>query len=122
MDEDPDGDLFVFEGSSTMMGTWTQPEAIELLEEALNHASHLKPLWERIRVKEEGGRSLIGLPISSKVTDDTCDNHARHLWSLLNVLGLPLVPSPMALQRFDVDEDDLRPLIYVNVPAGKRKT
>lgn len=122
MDDDEADDIFVFEGATTVMGTWTQPEAIELLEEALNHAGHLKPLWERIRVKDEGTRSLIGLPISSKVTDDTCDNHARHLWSLLNVLGLPLVPSPMALQRIEVDEAELRPLIFVNIPAGKRKT
>ena len=95
-----------------MMGTWTRPEAVELIEDALPQAAHLRPLWERVLIKDAEGRSLIGLPLSSKVTEDTCDNHARHLWSLFNMLGLPLVTSPMALKRFRVPRSQLRPLNY----------
>ncbi len=102
-----------------MMGTWTRPEAIDLLEEALPHAAHLKPLWERIVVKVEDGKALIGLPITSKVTDDTCDNHARHLHSLLRLLGLPLVRSPMALDRITTTSLNLRSLKYE--PPAKEK-
>jgi hypothetical protein len=106
-DEDqlPDGDVVV-------MGLWTRPEAIDVLEDALHQQPHLQPLWERIVVLVEEGRALIGLPITSKVTDETCDNHARHLHSLLRMLGLPLVKSPMALERIQVTDADLRPLNY----------
>jgi hypothetical protein len=95
-----------------MVATWTDPAAVELLEAALPNAAHLKPLWERILVYTEGGRACIGLPITAKVTDDSVENHARHLYSLFNLLGLPLVPSPMALKRVRVPADGARPLIF----------
>ncbi len=105
----------------TMVATWTDPAAVELLETAIPNMTHLKPLWERIRVKVEDGRALVGLPISAKVTDETCDNHARHFWSLLNLLGVPLVPSPMALKRLEVDLLELRPLFYIDPKEEKEK-
>lgn len=105
----------------TMVATWTDPAAVELLEAALPHTTHLKPLWERIRVLVEDQRALVGLPISAKVTDETCDNHARHFWSLLNLLGVPIVPSPMALKRLEVDGEGLRPLFYIDPKEEKEK-
>jgi hypothetical protein len=104
-----------------MVATWTDPAAVELLEAALPLTTHLKPLWERIRVKVEDQRACVGLPISAKVTDETCDNHARHFWSLLNLLGVPLVPSPMALQRIEVDAEGVRPLFYIDPKEEKDK-
>ena len=103
-----------------MMGTWTRPEAIDLLEEALPNHAHLKALWERIVVKVEDGKALIGLPITSKVTDETRDNHARHLHSLLKLLGLPLVRSPMALDLITTTDEDLRSLHY-EAPVKQKK-
>jgi hypothetical protein len=104
----------------TMMSVWTDPAAVELLESSLINATHLKPLWERILVKEEDGRACIGLPVATKVTDDNCDNHARHFYSLLNLLGLPLVPSPMALDRLEFDRSEVRPLHFEDPKnAGK---
>ena len=100
------------QGEVAVMGTWTRPEAIDLLEEALPNHAHLKALWERIVVKVEDGKALIGLPITSKVTDETRDNHARHLHSLLKLLGLPLVRSPMALDLITTTAEELRPLHY----------
>ncbi len=106
----------------TMMVTWTDPAAIELLEAAIANAGHLKPLWERIRVREEpDGRALVGVPVSNKVTQETCDNHARHFYSLLNLLGVPLVPSPMSLQRLDVaDAATVRPLHFEDPKAAAK--
>jgi hypothetical protein len=109
------------EDTVTMVATWTDPAAIELLETSLPHVTHLKPLWERIRVKIVDGRACIGLPLSAKVTDETCDNHARHLYSLFNLLGVPLVPSPMALQRITLEDGDMRPLFYVDPKEEKEK-
>ena len=117
MSEEPNAEP----GLVTMVATWTDPAAVELLEAALPHTTHLKPLWERIRVKVEEQRALVGLPISAKVTDETCDNHSRHFWSLLNLLGVPLVPSPMALKRMEVDGADLRPLFYIDPKEEKEK-
>jgi hypothetical protein len=119
MDIDLDDGSEAPEDDVVVMGTWTRPEAIDLLEDALPHAAHLKPLWERIVVKVEEGKALIGLPITSKVTDDTCDNHARHLYSLLKLLGLPLVRSPMALDRITTGGGGLRTLNYE--PPAKEK-
>lgn len=119
MDIDLDEGSELNTGEVVVMGKWTRLEAIDLLEEALPNATHLKPLWERIMVKEEDGKALIGLPVTSKVTDDTCDNHARHLYSLLNLLGLPIVRSPMALDRITTSNEGLRPLHYT--PPAKEK-
>ena len=104
------------------MMTWTDPAAIELLEAAISSAGHLKPLWERIRVREEpDGRAMVGVPVANKVTQETCDNHARHFYSLLNLLGVPLVPSPMSLQRLDVDNpDSIRPLHFEDPKAAAK--
>jgi len=105
----------------TLMAAWTDPAAITLLEQALPNTSHLKPLWERIRVHIVDGRACVGLPIASKVNDETCDNHARHLYSLLNLLGVPLATSPMALIQVVVNSKQLRPLHYVDPRVEKEK-
>ena len=120
MDFDFDDDTELPEGEVLVMGVWTRPEAIDLLEEALPHVEHLQPLWERIVVKVEDGKALVGLPVTSKITDETCDNHARHLHSLLRMLGLPLVKSPMALERITSLSEDLRPLHYVPPERDKK--
>ncbi len=120
MEFDFDDDAELPEGDVMVMGTWTRPEAIDLLEDALPNAAHLQPLWERIVVKLEDGKALVGLPITSKVTDENCDNHARHLHSLLRMLGLPLVSSPMALDRIRTSEAELRPLHY-EAPEREKK-
>ena len=105
----------------TMIGAWTESAAIELLEAALPNTTHLKPLWERIRVYQEDDRSWVGLPITAKVSDEAADNHARHFYSLLNLLGVPLVTSPMALERLLVDREALRPLHYIDPRVEKEK-
>jgi len=111
MTEEEDSDIAA---GSTFIVTWTDPAAIDLLEAAIANAGHLKPLWERIRVREEpDGRALVGVPVSNKVTQETCDNHARHFFSLLNLLGVPLVPSPMSLQTLELDDpNSVRALVY----------
>ena len=94
------------------------PAAVVLVEAALHHATHLRPLWERLMVGEEPeeGRTVLGLPLSNKVTSDSIENHSRHLFSLFNLLGVPLVSSPMMLDRFDVKRSALRTL---NGPAPR---
>lgn len=103
-------------GPVTMIGTWTDPAAIEVLEAALPATGHLRPLLERIRVRVGDGRACVGIPLGSRVTDESCDNHARHLFSLLTLLGVKLVPSPMALERVQVDAAELRPLRFAEPP------
>lgn len=110
------------EVTAVMVGVWTAPTAIELLEAAIIEATHLKPLWERIRVEVIDDRAWVGLPITSKVTDENADNHARHFFSLLNLLGVPLAPSPMALERRElVDDGNLKPLFYLDPKVEKEK-
>lgn len=109
------------DSQTVLVGTWTEPTAIELLEAALYNTTHLKPLWERIRVQIVDGRAWVGMPITSKVTDENADNHARHFYSLLNLMGVPLVPSPMALERLEVPTEDLKPLHYIDPKVEKEK-
>jgi len=108
------------EDEVVVMGVWTRVEAIGLLEDALPLHAHLQALWERIVVKEEDGKALIGLPLTAKVTSETCDNHARHLFSLLRMLGLPVVTSPMALEQISTGAEGLRPLHYVPPEREKK--
>ena len=107
--------------TTMMIGTWTEPTAVQLLETAIPNATHLKPLWERIRVQLVDDRAWVGLPITSKVTDENTDNHARHFYSLLNLLGVPLAPSPMSLERHSASPEDLKPLFYLDPKVEKEK-
>ena len=93
-----------------LIAALSEAAAVQLIEAALPHASHLRPLWERILVGEYDGQMAIGVPITSKVTTDTIENHSRHLYSLLNLLGVPLVTSPMALTIIEIQRSALRPL------------
>jgi len=104
-----------------MIGTWTEPTAITLLEAAIPNVTHLKPLWERIRVQIIDDRAWVGLPITAKVTSENADNHARHLYSLLNLLGVPLASSPMSLERHEAIPEDLKPLFYLDPKVEKEK-
>ena len=114
----PDGEE---ELTTVMIGTWTEPTAVQLLETAIPNATHLKPLWERIRVQIVDDRAWVGLPITSKVTEENADNHARHFYSLLNLLGVPLAPSPMSLERHNAAPEDLKPLFYLDPKVEKEK-
>jgi len=106
------------EGSVVLVAATIDPAAVILVEAALHHAPHLRPLWERLLVGEEPeqGRTVLGLPLSNKVTSDSIENHSRHLFSLFNLLGVPLVSSPMMLDRFDVKRSAMRTL---NGPAPR---
>jgi len=106
---------------TVMIGTWTEPTAVQLLETAIPNATHLKPLWERIRVQIIDDRAWVGLPITAKVTDENADNHARHFYSLLNLLGVPLAPSPMSLERHEAEPEELKPLFYLDPKVEKEK-
>ena len=99
----------------TLVAARARLEDVALVESLLPHAMHLKPLWERMMTgqaldEREEEITIIGLPISHKVTADTIDNHRRHLFSLFNLLGMELVTSPMALETFEIDSDLLRGL------------
>ncbi len=106
-----------------MVGAVIDPAAVVLVEQALHHATHLRPLWERLLVGEEPeqGRTILGMPLTNKVTGDSIDNHSRHLFSLFNLLGVPLVSSPMMLQRFDVQRDAMRSLNGPVARSDKKK-
>ena len=102
----------VEDGTLVLVAAVIDPAAVVLVEAALHNATHLRPLWERLLVGEEPeqGRTVLGLPLSHKVTSDSIDNHSRHLFSLFNLLGVPLVSSPMMLERFDVYSSAMRAL------------
>ena len=85
------------------------------------NATHLKPMWERVRIKDDGDRVLIGVPVHNKVTQETCDNHKRHFYSLLNLLGVPLATSPMALTEIEVFLDEVRPIPFDDPKSKKPK-
>jgi len=113
----------VDEDAMVMIAAVIDPAAIALVEESLHHATHLRPLWERLLVGEEPdeGRTILGMSMSNKVTSDTIENHSRHLFSLFNLLGVPLVSSPMMLQRFNVFRSAMRSLKGPAVRADKKK-
>jgi len=115
--QEPTGNIVV------MVAAVIDPAAVALVEEALHHATHLRPLWERLLVGEEPeqDRTILGMPLSNKVTSDSIDNHSRHLFSLFNLLGMPLVSSPMMLERFDVDREKLRTLNGPVARSDKKK-
>ena len=97
-------------GLTTLVVAYTEPEGIDLLEARLEDALHLRPMWERIRTGESEGRFFIGMPITSKVTGDTVENHSRHLHSLLRLLDLPLTSSYDQVERIEVPDEQLRAL------------
>lgn len=92
---------------------------IEAIEATLADLLHLKPLWERLLVGEHDGRSVVGLAIGQKVTADSLENHARHLYSLLNVLGAVHGVGPGAIRKVDIPRARLRALRGPEVPAGR---
>lgn len=122
-EEDQETEEVIDEGSSVLVAAVIDPAAVVLVEAALHHATHLRPLWERLVVGEEPseGRTVLGLPLSNKVTSDAIDNHSRHLFSLFNLLGVPLVSSPMMLERFDVPNSALRALKGPPARSEKKK-
>ncbi len=67
-------------------------------------------MWERMRTGDTDGRTFLGLPIATKVTSDTIENHARHLHSLLRLLDLRLTNSYMDVATVEVNPDTMRSL------------
>ena len=105
MSEEEAGEL------TTVVVAYTEPEAVALLEARLVDSLHLRPMWERMRAGEHNGRTFLGIPIGSKVTDDSVENHSRHFHSLLRLLDLPLTTSYLQVETVEVAEDTLRELV-----------
>ena len=93
-----------------MIAVSVEIEAIHTLEERLAELLHLKPQWERLLVAESGGRCSIGLPLAAKVTADSAENQARHLFSLLTVLGVGMPEGPALVRRAEFPKPSIRPL------------
>lgn len=89
---------------------------VSVMEGTLVDLLHLKPLWERLLVGEADGRTIVGLQVAQKVSADSLENHARHLYSLLHVLGASLSVGPGAIRRVDVPRARLRPLRAPEAP------
>jgi hypothetical protein len=94
--------------SLVMIAVLTEPLAVDLLLAALPEAMHLRPLWDRLVIVDLPDYVAIGLPIANKVTKDSIENHRRHLFSLLNLLEVPLASSPSHLHQLEVDRDQIR--------------
>lgn len=94
----------------TVVVAYTEPEGVALLEAKLEDSLHLRPMWEKLRTGEANGRTFLGLPITTKVTRDTIENHSRHLHSLLRLLDLPLTSSYLQVEEIEVPADALRAL------------
>ena len=124
MSDEEEASEEVKEQTLALVAAVIDPAAIVLVEAALHHATHLRPLWERLLVGEEPeqGRTVLGLPLSNKVSSDSIENHARHLFSLFNLLGVPLVSSPMMIERFDVMRSAMRALKGPAARNEKKKT
>ncbi len=103
----------------TLVVAYTEPAAVQVLRASLLTASHLRPLWERLQVGNTlDGRTFVGVCVGSKVTGDTLDNHSRHLFSLFNMLGVPLISSPMMIERADTLKSTLVLLSSLPLPPG----
>lgn len=94
--------------SLVMIAVLTEPLAVDLLLAALPDAMHLRPLWDRLVIADLPDYVAIGLPIANKVTKDSIENHRRHLFSLLNLLEVPLASSPSHLHQVEIDRDQIR--------------
>lgn len=95
---------------TTLVVAFLEPEGVDLVEAKLVDSLHLRPMWERMRTGQSDGRTFLGLPIASKVTDDTVENHARHLHSLLRLLDLRLTTRFDEVATVEVETDGLRAL------------
>ncbi len=98
---------------TTLVVAYVDPDSIRLLEQRLEESLHLRPMWERIRTGESDGRAFLGLPVASKVTQDTVENHARHLHSLLRLMDLPISVTFDEVNTVEVEPGSLKPL-YVS--------
>jgi hypothetical protein len=103
-----------------LVGATVDASDVLRLEAALAAAQHLKPQWERIQVGARDGKAVLGLPLLSRATEDAVDNHARHLVSLLSLLGVPLAGSHSALRKFDLHRSELRALRAPPVRHGRK--
>mgnify|MGYP000043869290 FL=1 len=95
---------------NTVVVAYTEPEGVDLLQARLVDSLHLRPMWEKLRTGDHNGRTFLGIPIGSKVTSDTVQNHGRHLHSLLRLLDLPLTSSPEQVEAIEVPLDSLSEL------------
>lgn len=98
-------------GLVTLVGVATDEESVRLIEAVLPHAMHLRPQWDRMLWGPFDDQVIVGLPIGNKVTRDTIENHSRHFYSLLSLLGTPLVSSPMQVESFEVERETLQSVV-----------
>lgn len=97
-------------GMETLVVAFMGADGGEALASAASEATHLKAMWERLRVGKAGGVDFVGLPIGNKVNDDSIENHSRHLHSLLRLMGLPLTNSYQDVAVVEVPADSLSAL------------
>ena len=97
-------------GMETLVVAFMGTDGTEAVLEATQGATHLKAMWERLRVGKAGGVDFVGLPIGNKVNDDSIENHSRHLHSLLKLLDLPFTNNFMDVSVVEVPAESLSTL------------
>jgi hypothetical protein len=94
-------------GLETLVVAFMGADGHDAVIEATQAATHLKAMWERLRVGKAGGVDFVGLPIGNKVNDDSIENHSRHLHSLLKLLDLPFTKNYLDVAVVEVAADSL---------------
>jgi len=98
------------EGQETLVVAFMGTDGRAALQAAVGDATHLKAMWEKLRVGQAEGVDFVGVPIGNKVNDDSIENHSRHLHSLLHLMGVPLTKSHMDITKVVVPEATLEPI------------
>ena len=97
-------------GMETVVVAFMGTDGAQALAAAAANATHLKAMWERLRLGVAGGVDFVGIPIGNKVNDDSIENHSRHLHSLLRLLGVPLTTSFKDVAVVEVAAEVLQPI------------
>ncbi len=97
-------------GMETVVVAFMGTDGAQALTDAVADAAHLKPMWERLRFGVAGGVDFVGIPIGNKVSDDSIENHSRHLHSLLQLLEVPITNSFKDVAVVEVAEEILQPI------------
>jgi len=108
--------------TETLVVAFMGDDGSEAVQAASVNATHLKAMWERLRVGKAGGVDFVGLPIGNKVNDDSIENHSRHLHSLLRLLGLPFTSSYTDVSVVEVQKDSLTSLPDPQPPTPPKKS
>ncbi len=98
------------ESEETLVVAFMGTDGRAALQEAAAEATHLKAMWEKLRLGQAEGVDFVGVPIGNKVNDDSIENHSRHLHSLLHLMGVPLTKSHMDITKVVVPEEILEPI------------